>query len=59
MIRQNIAPEKLNPLYSFSIPVIIGILILASAGMTLAFGPVFKVGLLGSHPEISPEICKK
>ena len=58
MIRQNITPEKLDPLFSFNIPVIIGILILASAGMTLAFGPVFKVGLLGSHPEISPEICK-
>jgi len=58
MIRQNITPEKLNPLYSFNIPVIIGILILASAGMTLAFGPVFKLALLGGQPEISPGICK-
>lgn len=56
-IRKKVTPEKLDPLYSFSIPVIIGILILTSAGMTLAFGPVFNVILLGHNPEISPQIC--
>jgi hypothetical protein len=58
MIRLNITPEKINPLYSLKIPVIIGTLILASAIMTLAFGPVFKVALLGQTTEILPEVCK-
>lgn len=58
MIRKNITPEKINPLYAFKLPVIIGILILVSSGITLAFGPVFNEILLGQHPEISPQICK-
>jgi hypothetical protein len=58
MIRKNITPEKINSLYAFKLPVIIGILILVSSGMTLAFGPVFNQVLLGQHPEISPQICK-
>ena len=58
MIRPSITPEKLNPLYTLKIPIIIGILILSSAVLTLAFGPVFKVALLGRNPEIVPEVCK-
>jgi hypothetical protein len=58
MIRKNITPEKLNSQYAFNLPVIIGILILVSSGITLAFGPVFNEVLLGHNPEISPQICE-
>ena len=44
-------------LCSVTIPVIIGIIILASAGTTLAFGPELKEIVLGNQPVISPGVC--
>lgn len=46
-----------HSLFSVTIPVIIGLIILASATTTLTFGPELKEIVLGHQPEISPDAC--
>ena len=58
-IQKNTAPIKFQSLCAFTIPLIIGIMILAAVGVTLAFGPELKETVLGKQTVMSPSVCSK